>query len=148
MPAEWSEEAFLERVRRRVAQLGKAESALLRAAGVSQDLIRKVPDHGRRIDSVAAIARALDWTLAEAIGVQPIVKADVSLLELALLAAERKVPGWLENRTDAVCRAAALFYDILAERKESGKPLPDVAETLALADALVRGMGLSPNRTS
>ena len=146
MAAEWSEEAFAERVRRRVAELEKSESALLRAAGVSEDLIRKVPENGRRIDSVAKIARALDWTLAEAIGVQATPRVDVELLRIALIAAERKVPRRLDDRTRVVCQAAALFYDILAERQEEGQPPLDEAAALDLSDALIRGMGFRPLR--
>lgn len=146
MAAEWSEEAFLERVRRRVAELGKSESALLRDAGVSEDLIRKVAERGRRIDSIAAIARALDWTLAEAIGVQSTSRVETELLRTALVVAERKVPRRLESRPQAVCQAAALFYDILAERHEDGHPPLSETDALALGDALVRGMGFKPTR--
>ncbi len=146
MAAEWSEEAFLERVRRRVAELGKAESALLREAGLDVSLIRKVPGRARRMDSIAAIARALDWTLADAIGVQPTSRVDRSMLRTALLVAERKVPRRVADRDEVVSRAAALFYEILAERKEGGEPVSDDAEALALADALIRGMGFSPAR--
>ncbi len=146
MAAEWSEEAFLQRVRARVAELGQAESALLRAAGLTDSLIRKVPGRARRMDSVAAIARALDWTLAEAIGVEPTARVDRSMLRTALLVAEKKVPRRAADRVEVVCRAAALFYEILTERKEGGQPVPDDAEALALADALIRGMGISPNR--
>jgi hypothetical protein len=146
MAAEWSEEAFLKRVHRRVAELGKAESALLREAGLDDSLIRKVPGRARRMDSIASIARALDWTLAEAIGVQSTSRVDVELLGRALLVAERKIPRRLADRGRAVSQAAALFYDILAERKEDGQPVPDDAEALALADALIRGMGFSPTR--
>ena len=146
MAAEWSEEAFIERIRRRVAELDKPESALLREAGVSEDLIRKVPGYGRRIDSIAAIARALGWTLAEAIGAQATPRVDVEMLRLALFAAERKVPRRLDGRSQVICQAAARFYDILAERQEEGKPPLDEAGALDLADALVRGMGLKPPR--
>ena len=146
MTAEWSEEAFLERVHRRVAELGKAESALLREAGLDDSLIRKVPGRARRMDSIASIARALDWTLAEAIGVRSTPRVDVELLRMALMVAEKKVPRRTDDRALVVCQAAALFYDILAERKEDGQPVPDDAEALALADALIRGMGFSPTR--
>ncbi len=146
MAAEWSEEAFLERVRRRVAELGKAESALLREAGLEESLIRKVPGRARRMDSIASIARALDWSLADAIGVQPTSRVDVELLRMAMLVAERKVPRRAADRVLVVCQATALFYQILAERKEDGRSVPGDAEALALADALIRGMGLSPPR--
>lgn len=146
MAAEWSEEAFLDRVRRRVAELGKSESALLREAGVGEDLIRKVPGRARRMDSIASIARALDWTLAEAIGIQSTSKVDVEMLGRAILVADRKLPRRLEDRMRTVSQAAALFYDILSERKEEGRPVSDDAEALALADALIRGMGLTPSR--
>jgi hypothetical protein len=146
MAAEWSEEAFLERVRRRVAELGKAESVLLRDAGADISLIRKVPGRARRMDSIASIARALDWTLAEAIGVQSTPRVDVELLRIALVVAEKKVPRRAADRALVVCQAAALFYEILAERKEDGRPVPNDTEALALADALIRGMGLSPPR--
>jgi hypothetical protein len=146
MAAEWSEEAFLDRIRNRVAELGKSESALLAAAGVSVDLIRKVPEHGRRIDKVAEIARALDWTLAEAIGVQSTPRVNIELLRTALIVAERKVPRRIEDRLQVVCDAVALFYDILAQRQEEGQPPLDEASALVLADAMIRGMGLKPLR--
>ncbi len=146
MAAEWSEEAFLERVRRRVAELGKAESALLRDAGLEESLIRKVPGRARRMDTIASIARALDWSLADAIGIKPTSRVDVELLRMAMLVAERKVPRRVADRDLVVCQATALFYQILAEREDAGRPIPDDAEALALADALIRGMGLSPPR--
>lgn len=142
---EWSEEDFLRRVRARVAELGKSESALLREAGLSEDLIRKVAGRGRRIDSIVMIARALDWPLAEALGLQLSARVDTQMLSMALSVAERKVPRRVEgDRSAIVCRAAALFYDILAERRERWAPAFTDEEALAYADALIRGMGLRP----
>jgi hypothetical protein len=147
MEPDWSEEAFLERVRRRVVELGRSETALLREAGVSEDLIRKTAGRGRRIDSIVSIARALDWTLAEALGIQPPPRVDTQLLYTAMLIAEQKVPPRVEGeRPEILCRAAALFYDILAERQEKGLPPLSNEEALNYADALIRGMGFTPTR--
>jgi hypothetical protein len=144
MEPNWSEEAFLERVRRRVVELGKSETALLREAGVSEDLIRKTAGRGRRIDSIVSIARALDWTLAEALGVQPPPRVDTQLLSTAMVIAEQRVPRRLirGDRAALVCRAAALFYDVLAERAGKGLPPFTEDEALSHADALIRGMEL------
>lgn len=145
MAAEWSEDAFQDRVKRRVIELGQSESALLRAAGVSEDLIRKRPGVARRMDSICAIARALDWTLAEAIGVQATPRVDIDLLTRAMVVAEQKIPRRIDERGSWVAKAAATFYDILADRRAQGTPIASDEEALALADALIRGMGLRPS---
>jgi hypothetical protein len=145
--SDWSEEDFLRRVRSRVAYLGKSESALLREAGLSEDLIRKVAGRGRRIDSIVQIARALDWTVAEALGLQLSARVDAQLLSTAIAVAERKVPRRVEgDRHTIVCQAAALFYEILSDRAERGMPAFAEEDALAYADALIRGMGLRPAR--
>jgi hypothetical protein len=140
----WSEDEFLDRVRRRVSELGQSESALLRVAGLSADLIRKSAGRGRRIDSIISICRALDWTLEEALGLSPPAQIDPEMLRLALAVVERQVPLRVLERREIVAHGVALFYDILAHRKERGQPALEEEEAAQLAEALITGMMRRP----
>ena len=142
---DWSEPDFQARVSARIEQLGDKETTLLRAAGLTGDEIRKIPKRGRRIDTILGIAKALKWTVGQALGIQdPTLfldrerEIDPTKLALALSLAEDTIgdnPGG--ERVGVVADAASLVYSVLSEREASGQPL-DNEEARALISSLLR----------
>ncbi len=144
---EWSEPEFQARVAARVAQLGEPEATLLRRVGLSGDEIRKEAKRGRRIDTVVGIARALRWTLGQALGLQdPMLFLDRDLeidpkkLTLALEIAEAVIGDNPEGqRIGAVADVASLVYSVLSEREAEGLPIDDETMRSVLESTLRRG---------
>lgn len=142
---DWSETLFQERVNARIAQLGKTKTTLLREAGLTGDEIRKEPKRGRRIDTIFGIARALQWTVGQAIGIQdPTLfldrerEIDPSKLALAMSLAEAAIGDNPEGQKPAVLAdAASLVYSVLSERESAGSPLSD-EEARAAIESLLR----------
>jgi hypothetical protein len=82
----WSDDEFCARVVKRCAELQKSQRDVLKEAGVAHDYLQTDPAHGRRIDRVARVAEALDWSLPEILGIKPpAAQIDPNL---ALIAAE------------------------------------------------------------
>jgi hypothetical protein len=127
----WSETDFQARVEARIAQLGETETTLLRRAGLTGDEIRKSPKRGRRIDTVIGIARALRWTVGQALGLQDPtlfldreLEVDPKKLSLALAIAEDVIGENPEGRSAAaLADIASLVYSIISEREASGLPI-------------------------
>ena len=139
--AEWDEEAFQARVTARLAELGLTRNSALKGIDPrSVDLLRRKEGRGRRIDSLMKIAAALDWTLAEALGIQADPAVDPFILEMAIAVAQEQIPRRLLGRAnpEAVARTAALAYDFLAQRAQRGEPVRDLADAIDQARALVR----------
>jgi hypothetical protein len=141
----WSEADFQARVRARIAQLGESESTLLRRAGLTGDEIRKIPKHGRRIDTVIAIARALHWTVGQALGIQdPALfhserEIDPKKLALALETAKNVIGDNLEqNRVQVLADVACLVYSILSEREAQGLPINESDAVRAVIESTLR----------
>lgn len=143
---DWSETDFKTRVETRVAQLGLPEYALLRAAGLSGDEIRKVPKRGRRIDTIFGIARALQWTIGQAIGVQdPTLflererEIDPAKLARAMMIAEEGIGASPEGRgVGTLADATSLVYSVLAERETAGEPVDDESARILISSLLRR----------
>ena len=117
MPFEWSEADFQRRIKERLDEIGKSAAGALADKGYSVDLIRQRAKDGRRMDTILKIVDALDWDLAEAIGIKPAAAAiDVKLLGSALWAVDQVLPRRIEggDRTAVLLRGAALFYKVLA----------------------------------
>lgn len=141
----WSEEDFQRRVEARIAQLGVTETRLLRGKGFTGDEIRTVAKQGRRIDTIAKIATALQWTLGQAIGIHdPTLfldrerEIDPTKLARSLSIAEDAVGDYTaEDRLTLVADAASLVYSVLAEREAAGRPLSD-DESAAVIESLLR----------
>lgn len=143
---DWSEVDFQARVEARIKQLGGKETTLLRAAGLSGDEIRKVPKRGRRIDTLLGIAKALQWTVGQAIGVHdPALflererEIDPTKLARALSIAEDTVgdnPGG--ERIGVIADAASLVYSVLSEREANGEPLDDESAKAVISSLLRR----------
>jgi hypothetical protein len=138
MAVEWSEADFQERIKKRLAEIGKSAAGALAEKGYSVDLIRQRAKDGRRMDTILKIVDALDWDLAEAIGVKPVARVDAKLLESALWAVDQVLPRRIEggNRARALVRGAALFYRVLAEAQARGEPISSEKEILAHAMTL------------
>lgn len=51
--------------------MGKSQRDVLKEAGVAHDYLQTDPAHGRRIDRVARVAEALEWTLPDILGIEP-----------------------------------------------------------------------------
>lgn len=142
---EWSEAEFRARVDARIAQLGQAETTLLRDGGHTGDEIRKIPKRGRRVDTLYRIADALKWTIGQAIGIQdPTLyleresEIDPTKLARALSIAEDTIGDNPEGRrVDVLARASSLVYSVLSERESEGKSLDD-EEARSLIEALLR----------
>src|ERR1700731_2592291 len=138
MPVEWSEADFQARIEKRLQEIGKSAAGALAAKGYSIDLIRNRAGIGRRMDSIVKIVDALDWDLAEAIGVTPAARIDVKLLESALWAVDQVLPRRVEggDRPGKLLRGAALFYKVLAQAQERGEPISSERDILAHARTL------------
>lgn len=141
----WSEKEFQTRVLARLAQIGKAEFTALRDAGGTGDEIRKIPKRGRRIDTVLIIARACQWTVGQAMGIQdPTLfldrerEIDPRKLTRALTIAEDVLGDNPEGQTpDILSDAASLVYSVLSEREAEGKSLDD-DEARSVIESLLR----------
>jgi hypothetical protein len=138
MPVEWSEADFQKRIELRLQEIGKSAAGALAEKGYSVDLIRNRAGVGRRMDTIVKICDALDWDLAEAIGVKPVARIDVKLLESALWAVDQVLPRRIEggDRTHALLRGAALFYAVLAQAEARGEPIASEKDILAHARTL------------
>ena len=140
---DWSESDFRDRIEARIRQLGLPETTLLKAAGLSGDEIRKTPKRGRRIDTIVGIARALRWTLGQAIGIQdPTLfldrerEIDPARLAKALEIVDQALDG-AEVPANVLADAASLVYSTLAEAEANGCP-PDHEQSRQLIESLVR----------
>lgn len=137
MAIEWSEADFQKRIKKRLDEIGKSAAGALAEKGYSVDLIRQRAKDGRRMDTIVKIADALDWNLAEAIGVKPTERIDPKLLETALWAVDQVLPRRIEgDRNRALLRGAALFYMVLAQAQARGEPISSEKEILAHARTL------------
>lgn len=151
MKDEWDEGAFQARVRARLEELGKSKTGALRDIDAGEDLLRREPKQGRRVDSLYKIARALDWTLVELLAIKPAVEArcDTQILEFAVRVAMERIPRRLfgGDNPAAVAEAAALAYDYLVERAAEGVAL-DSRDVAAGVAALVKHARDRRRRTS
>jgi hypothetical protein len=142
---EWSEIEFQARIEARIRQLGRPETTLLREAGLTGDEIRKGPKRGRRIDTIFGIARALQWTVGQAMGMQDPtlfldreLEVDPAKLARSLQIAEDVIGDNPEGRDmAALAEQACLAYSVLAERESGGKSLDD-AEARSIIESLLR----------
>lgn len=146
----WHEEQLQARITARLAELGLDQTNALRRVGASVDLIRKIPTQGRRIDSLEEIARALEWTLPELLGITP--PADIPKPELdrrkmatAFAMANRAVGSAVDDsdpaRIQFAADAIADFYAVLNGIEKSGKSLEEADSSFL--DAIISAWTLS-----
>jgi hypothetical protein len=111
----WSETDFRERVRARARELGKSWPDVASATGVHSTTLYNPGRHGRLINKIEDIARALDWSLCEILG------CGISLPHLghAVRAVSRSRSGLTPERTALVVRV----YETILARERDGKPV-------------------------
>lgn len=135
----WFEAAFRARITTRAEELQLSLRSVLLDAGLSPETLDKPPVGARRIETLERLAGALDWSLAEIMGLAP-PSVDGETLELAFLAAERVTQ--LTRRPDLerrlFCQLAAGFYNTIATRRRDGQTVDsEVIELMAQAVAEV-----------
>jgi hypothetical protein len=134
----WDDDAFRQRVTARAAFLGKTVSAVLREAGLSPSYLKSTRPRGRRLDTLAAVAHALEWTIDEVAGLAAPQVATAALNFSYLTAAVRVTSSIFGRALSAeegarTARTIARVYDIF---REAGA-VPD--ETgLALVTAAIK----------
>lgn len=132
--ADWSDDAFRERVHQRARELDIPLAEVLRQAGLSQHFLQAAV-HGRRIESLEKLARALGWSFAEIMGCQTRIDVRISALafEGANLLLDR-IPAW--GRTEELLiDTHANLYDYLMHRQQEGRlPAEPAARTEIIAD--------------
>lgn len=118
----WSDHEFCARVAKRCEDLGRSQREVLKAAGVAHDYLQTDPGHGRRIDRVARIAEVLDWTLADALGLE--LSAQINS-ELALASFETTCIALQVKLPDAMrfAEVFAAMYNYLADQRAAGEPI-------------------------
>ena len=118
----WDEEAFQARIMERAkARDIKSARELMNKAGVSPNTFDKSPGpSGRTYNLIEAIAGAVDWTVAEAIGQGWSESLLVQAVEVAFRAVGAREPAIL---TDAVVSA----FDVLTSKVAKGEPIDESA---------------------
>ncbi len=118
----WDEEAFQARIMARAAERGITSAReLMRAAGMSENTFDKIPgQYGRTFNTIEAIAGAVDWTVAEAIG----QGWSETLLEQGIIVALKAVGA---RETEMLMAAIVSAYDVLSSRAAKGLPIDESA---------------------
>lgn len=127
----WDEKAFQARIMARAKERGIAsEREVMRRAGISENTFDKNPGpYGRTYNIIEAIAGAVGWTVAEAIG----QGWSESLLEQALDVALRAVAA---REPEVLSTAIVSAYDVLAAITAEGRAID--ATVLSTLEASLR----------
>jgi hypothetical protein len=114
-----------ERVSARCREIGRTLAEVLRNAKISRAFLAARPKHGRRLDRLEALARELNWTLADLLGMGVSPRIDPALLAKALRLAARLVqrqPAGGERDT-LTAEFATVIYEWLVKREAEGHPV-------------------------
>lgn len=76
----WSDEDFRARIAQRCTELGCSKRSVLKAAALAHDYLQTEPQHGRRIDNLAKLAVALNWSLGELLGLKAVSVDEATML--------------------------------------------------------------------
>jgi lambda repressor-like predicted transcriptional regulator len=127
----WSDETFKTRVKARAKVLGRSMRQVLADAGMSPDTLEKVPTTGRRIDTLEKIGEALDWSLPQVLGLEPLSnEVTPELMQLALDAAALGL-RYVPDRDKVKAEVIARVYNVLADMQRDGLPVnEETAKTL------------------
>ncbi len=128
MTATWSDQEFIERVERRSQEIGKPLAKVMRDARSSLDYLRHPAQTGRRIDKIIAIANALNWTLADALGLSPAppkMVIDNARLRRSIEAAVRVTGTGAPDSAEVIADHATRIYRILSDREIQGRSVTD-----------------------
>jgi hypothetical protein len=131
--ASWSDAEFCKRVVRRCDDLGKSQREVLRGAGLAHDYLTNPPAHGRRLDRIVKLAEALDWSLAEIMGLSLTVKGDVKLFTTALLTARKATVNVRPLKDETLARVQTTIYNMLVQRRAEGLAVDDDVFLTSLA---------------
>jgi hypothetical protein len=135
---DWSDEEFCIRVARRCEELGRSQRQVLKEARVAHDYLQTTPTHGRRVDLMARVAKTLDWSLAEIMGLELNQQADVPILLLAYRTA-RDATRSVQRLTDEIfVEVLAAIYNLLLDRRSASQPVDDPVYLKMIADAFAK----------
>jgi hypothetical protein len=109
-----SDEEMKARVAARCAELGKSLRGALSEAGLSHETLEKTPAAGRRLDTLEKLARVLDWSLADLLGLEVIARLEPGLLHTALQVVRSSLPH-IPEIDPVFSEMVALAYNILAD---------------------------------
>ncbi len=135
-----SEEEFRARVVARAAELGRSVRSVLIEAGVALDILDKVPTSGRRVDTLAKIAGALQWTLPQLMGFGVLGRISEDIVAHALTSARRglrQVPDAEEVEAAVVTFA----LNVLLALRQDGRPI-DASALDMLERAIAEAWGV------
>jgi transcriptional regulator with XRE-family HTH domain len=139
-----------EEIARRMMAKGLNAKRLSVAAGLNESYVRDIL-RGRskhpRTDTLAKLATALRCAVTEltdpaSLGTSPAQGTESETLRKAQAVARRALAldEDIKDRDDATAKIAAAVYDVLIERKRSGRPLRDEEEAFSLMEDLIRRM--------
>jgi transcriptional regulator with XRE-family HTH domain len=142
-----------EEIARRMMAKGLNAKRLSAAARLNESYVRDIL-RGRsihpRTDTIAKLAAALGCAVSELTGAASPASLDTGqaqgteseTLRKAQAVARRALAldEDIKDRDDAMAKIAAAVYDVLIDRKRSGRPLRDEEEAFSLMEDLIRRM--------
>ncbi|HSR76410.1 MAG TPA: hypothetical protein VLN57_07465 [Xanthobacteraceae bacterium] len=146
----WSDELFRIRVAKRCKQLGRSQRAVLKDAKLAHDFLHVVPAHSRRVDTLEKIAKALDWSLPEVMGLELIGQADVELMIKTVYVARKVVSYLFEPNAELEAQILTSIYNILLDRQHAGQPIDQpildlIAEMMTKREATAAARATRPS---
>jgi hypothetical protein len=122
------------RVTERARELGRSLADVLAGAGISRGFLNAKPQHGRRLDRLEALARELNWTLADLLGLK-VTRIDPALLAKAVRMAGRLAQRRPEggDRDQLIAGLAAAVYEWLARRAAEGQTVVEEDDEASLS---------------
>jgi hypothetical protein len=123
--ATWSDEQFCKRVIERLRELGVSQRQVLKEAGLAHDYLQNPPAHGRRLDRIVKLATALNWSLAEIMGLGLNTKVDVNLLTIAYNRTKQALGDAQDRDPKQFTNLQALIYNRLLARRADGLVVDD-----------------------
>lgn len=125
----WSDREFCERVARRCAELGRSQRQVLKAAGVAHDYLQTTPAHGRRIDTLEKVAQAIDWTLADVLGLSVSARLDGEVSLYAYHDTQQAAQVVQRIDEEDFCQIHGAFYNLYVSRLPGGQAIDDEYRT-------------------
>lgn len=125
----WDEEAFQARIMARAKARGITSAReLMRAANVSENTFDKAPgQYGRTYNTIEAIANAVEWTVAEAIGQGWSESLLTQAVEVAFTAVGSREPELLAD-------AIVSTYDVFSSMVAKGRTIDASAKATQVAN--------------
>lgn len=123
----WTEEGMKERCTRRAQELGKTLSQVLSEAGMGHDTLDRIPPQGRRTDTLNKLARKLDWSLAQVMGIATYVPLDGAILKQISELTHRVLSSYIKSRArnwslpDEYYDEMAAILNLVMARQANGR---------------------------